>query len=83
VVHQQAALWAKHMLEAPGLSAAERIDAMYVRTIARPPRPEERADCLDFLSRQAEARGVAPDDPVVWADLAHVLFNLKEFIFLY
>jgi hypothetical protein len=80
-VHQQARRWAEHVLAQPGTSA-ERITAMYQRAFARPPRPDELEACVDFLQQQARRSGRSTGHPDVWADLAHVLFNVKEFIFV-
>ncbi len=62
---------------------------MYRAAFCRPPTKTELAACVEFLKRQGQinpATGQAKtgglDDPRAWADLAHVLFNAKEFIFL-
>ena len=59
---------------------------MYETAFARPPTDRELADAMRFLHEQARDQGLSPDaavaDPRVWADLAHVLVNVKEFIFL-
>jgi hypothetical protein len=73
-VHQQAALWGKRALTESG-TPEDRIRGMYLRAFGRPATDAECRRCLDFLERQ-------PGD-AAWADLAHVLFNAKEFIFLH
>jgi len=80
-VHQQAEVWAKRVLSRPG-PAGERVDGMYVNALGRPPTDDERAACLAFLEGQTKRYGVPADDARVWADLAHTLFNVKEFIFV-
>ena len=35
-----------------------------------------------FIKSQAEMEKVGQDDVKVWSDLAHTLFNVKEFIFV-
>jgi cytochrome c553 len=80
-VHQQAERWAQRML-AEEKSAAERVAAMYRLAFSRPPSQSEVAACLDFLDHQARLRGGKSADAAVWTDLAHALFNAKEFIFL-
>jgi hypothetical protein len=83
---EQARVWARGVLAAPGLTPPERITRMYLAAYARPPRASELADALAFLEHQGRELGVPPgawsDDARVWADLAHVLFNVKEFIFI-
>ena len=54
---------------------------MYEEAFSRPPTDDELSACLGFLKSQAKAAGKKPDDPEVWADLAHTLFNVKEFIY--
>ncbi len=79
-VVEQAAVWAKAL---PSSSpATERLRSMYLSAFAREPLPDENAEALLFLKEQASALNTSPDDPKVWADLAHVLFNVKEFIHL-
>ncbi len=76
-VIQQAELWAKRL---PGdASGDQRIAAMYLRAFARPPLPAEREAALSFLA--ASEPGKAPSARA-WSDLAHALFNTKEFIFI-
>jgi cytochrome c553 len=85
LAHQQAEVWARRVL-ARGRSAKERITGMYLSAFGRPPSDAEVAACLAFLEQQRKASGgrqsPGPDDLAVWKDLAHTLFNVKEFIFL-
>jgi hypothetical protein len=67
-VLQQAELWAKRVQALP---AADRIPAMYRAAFGRDPDANEVRDAREFL----DAGGT-------WADLAHVLMNAKEFIFV-
>ncbi len=78
LVHQQAQLWAKRVLAQPG-SAHERIVRMYESAFARPPMELELTACVDFLEHQTAAQSREED---AWTNLAHVLFNVKEFIFV-
>jgi hypothetical protein len=84
-VHQQAGLWAKRVLAVSG-TPAERIRTMYLTAFSRPPTETELAACLKFLGSQAQlqaqSNGKKLDEVGAWTDLAHVLFNAKEFIFL-
>ncbi len=79
-VLQQAELWAKRVLAAPG-TAGDRVRAMYATAFGRPPTKDELAAATEFVAGQAKEYGT-PDHPKAWADLAHVLFNAKEFIFV-
>ena len=87
-VHQQAELWAKRTLAHAGTTET-RIGRMYQSAFGRPPTAQEIAACKDFLHRQhqlASTSGSRPEDvasdPAVWKDLAHTLFNVKEFLFV-
>lgn len=84
-VLQQAELWAKKVLAEPNRTAEQRIAAMYESAYARPASDDEIAAALAFLDAQAKEYALpAPaDDLRVWTDLAHVLVNAKEFIFLH
>jgi len=85
-VHEQSLVWAKRIVADPSAAPEARIARMYREAFTRPPAPEELAACLAFLASQAEARGVRWEDDMrheaTWADLAHALFNAKEFIFI-
>jgi hypothetical protein len=78
-VHQQAQLWAKRILTQPG-ATRERIIRMYESAFTRPPTEAELAACVDFLEHHSATP--AQEALAAWADLAHVLFNVKEFIFV-
>jgi hypothetical protein len=80
-VVQQAEVWAKRVLAEPGRTDRERVVSMYEAAFAREPTADELADATAFLSARADEYG-KPNDPRAWADLAHVLFNAKEFIFV-
>ncbi len=80
-VHQQAELWAKRV-NAQGGSDRQRIQRMYVSAFGRPPTDAELSACFDFLEQQSARAGKQAEDPAVWTDLAHTLFETKEFIYL-
>jgi hypothetical protein len=84
-VLEQAKLWAKRVLAAPG-SPEEHLATMYLAAFARPPRAEETAAALAFLDEQASKYGAPAASRRgnfdAWTDLAQVLFNTKEFTFL-
>jgi hypothetical protein len=79
-VLQQADLWARRVLAAPG-SAEQRVRGMYESAFGRPPTAAELEAAAAFVADQSAEHG-KPDHPRAWADLAHVLFNAKEFIFV-
>jgi hypothetical protein len=57
---------------------------MFVAAFARPPRAEETARLANFARRSAELRGASAfmSCQPVWQDVAHAIFNLKEFIYV-
>jgi len=78
--------WAKSLLARRDLSPKQRITLMYETIFSRPPAAQELADAKAFLDQQGEAYGLKPSqrdsDPALWADLCHVLMNVKEFVFI-
>ena len=82
----QAAEWGRRLAEGEATSLDGRIAHMFVKVLARPPSEAERARVTDYLDAVAEERGVNTSlllyDAAVWQDVAHSLFNLKEFIFI-
>ncbi len=78
--------WATELLATADLSVEQRIDAMYLQAVARPATPSEKAEATGFLNTQG-ARLELPQSqrlssPLTWADLCHVIFNVKEFVFI-
>ncbi len=83
---QQAEVWAARLVKQPDAAPAERIDRMFVTALGRLPDKDQRQRFEQGLSRVAALRGVPAEEimrnPAVWTDLAHALFNLKEFIYI-
>ena len=81
-VQGEARRWARRILAGPERSSEDRIHGMYRAAFGRGPTSVELGAALGFLRDQAAAYGKIPGlEESVWADLAHVLFNVKEFIF--
>ena len=81
-VHQQAEMWAKRVC-ASDPAFPNRIRSMYQwPRSAADPTDEEMVACLEFLTAQAARYGTQIRMRKLWADLAHTLFNTKEFIYL-
>ena len=79
-VLQQADLWAKRVLEMKA-SNEDRVRAMYATAFGRSPTRDE-SDAALLLVKELSAEYGKPDHPKAWADLAHVLFTTKEFVFV-
>jgi hypothetical protein len=79
-VVEQAEFWARQAL-AGHSDANTRVQSMYVSAFGRPATAFEEQTALSFVEKQS--RQYPPGDVLrPWADLAHVLFNVKEFIFV-
>ena len=77
----QAKLWADRSLREVAGTAGERVESLYLTAFSRPPTAVERDDAIAFLDGQSALYG-RPDDPRAWADLCHVLINVKEFLYV-
>jgi hypothetical protein len=82
-VAKQAEQWGLRVV-AEEKDSRRRIEKMFVTAFARPAEEAEIDDILTFLGDQETRYGAGQnlDDPRAWADLAHVLFNSTEFIFV-
>ena len=79
--------WAERVLkEQPGLTPEHRIERLYLDAFTRSPTAAERSEALAFLQEQAKSYNLPADEwskhAQVWTDLCHVLFNVKEFVFV-
>ena len=75
-VLQQARLWSQDTQE---LDPTERIGAMYMRLLSRPPSDTEVDSALALIRDvQQVADGKATDGKEAWSILAHAMFNFKE-----
>jgi hypothetical protein len=84
-VMQQAEAFAQRVLADAKQPPAARVGEMYLLALSRPPEAGETERALAFLEEQAATYGQGVSwqaDPRVWRDLAHALFNLKEFLYL-
>jgi len=81
-VVQQAQLWAKRILDGPDATSSERIINAYRAAFGRIPNANEQQNAKIFLVTQAKAHGETTPAAKAWADLCHVLFNVKEFAFV-
>ena len=84
-VAEQADTWAQR-IAAMDLDTLGKIEYIYMSGLSRLPTPEEIASARSFLDDEAQRMGLgaeaAQNDPGLWAAYCHVVFNLKEFIYL-
>ena len=88
----QAEFWAKALIRQPDKDPQERITAMFRRAFSRNPDETELARWtkmarnLVTMHEGGANRSSTPGDIMasldVWKDLAHSMFNAKEFIYV-
>ena len=85
-VLQQARHWAARLLAEPHATDRARIAALHREALAREPRDEELDSLEAFVREQSRAHPDAADEAgrrlLAFTDLCHVVFNLKEFVFV-
>ncbi len=85
-VNQQAQAWAKRLTQTPG-TVAERVEQIYLESLGRPPLPAEVEKAEEFISSLAKDLKVdeaeISNSVEIWEQYCHLVFNLKEFVFLY
>ena len=78
--------WAGRLVTDGRTSVADRVDALFRETLGRAPTESDRENAIAAVHRLAAAHAVAESDLLasraVWKDAAHMIFNLKEFIFI-
>lgn len=86
LVIEMARQWATQLLAESSLSTEQRIERLYLAAFARQPSDAEKSDAIAFLESQGQRFAVPDqqrkDSPQAWVDLCHVLFNVKEFVFI-
>ena len=84
-VIQQAGIWADWCRATPTPVPA-RIEQMLFRGLGRPAQRDEVSQFVEFVDQLAELHGVNADEIIassaVWSDVAHTVFNLKEFTYI-
>ncbi|MCH9654103.1 MAG: PSD1 and planctomycete cytochrome C domain-containing protein [Planctomycetes bacterium] len=93
-VIQQAQLWGKRVftnadLQATDLQATDlqttndKIRWMYEAALSRLPTSEELSTASQFIQERTKQNPQVSDPSMIWAELGHVIFNLKEFIYIF
>ena len=85
-VINQAGFWADRLIESRAPTVEARLDSMFRTALGRLPDEAERARFTSLAKELAGLHKTAPDQILenreVWKDMAHAIFNLKEFIYL-
>lgn len=78
--------WSERVIKDGARSPEQRGEHMFKIAFGRPPTPEETARVVQLAERIAALRGEQRDNIVncqpAWQDVAHALFNCKEFIYV-
>ena len=80
LVIEMAKLWADGILSNPPETTEQRLDRLYLAAFARHPTPPEISEAAAFLNDQGADRRENQNE--AWKNLCHVLFNVKEFVFI-
>ena len=85
-VHAMAHAWARLVLEDTSTTVDQRLTQMVNRSLGRSPRESELRRLSkatnDFATiHQVESNDILKDQQV-WTDVAHMIYNFKEFIFI-
>ena len=71
-VREMANRWAESLIKVP---AADRLDVAYTAAYGRKPSASETKLAMEFIGKDI-------NDLTAWKDYCHVMFNVKEFIFI-
>jgi len=87
IVIEQAKRWSDRVLADSTQTADQRIDTMYLAAFARRASDREKSEAKSFLASYPGSPPDAKSDPnkasrEAWTDLCHVLFNVKEFVYV-
>ncbi|HWB11483.1 MAG TPA: PSD1 and planctomycete cytochrome C domain-containing protein [Pirellulales bacterium] len=82
----QAHVWAGRLARRGDSTVADRVTAMFQTALGRQPSEAEQQRFARGAVQLAALHGVAEADlltsEAVWADMAHVMFNLAEFVYV-
>ena len=85
-VLDQAGVWAERVIAQKAPTTGARLEAMFRAALGRLPDEAERARFTSLANEVASLHKVAAeklmDSQVVWKDVAHAIFNLKEFVYV-
>jgi hypothetical protein len=73
--------WGERLVGDGSADPAERIDRMFRAGLGRKPDADELAAWVEVATNIADSGSDPMTQPVVWTELAHAMFNTKEFIY--
>ncbi|MBM3290604.1 MAG: DUF1553 domain-containing protein, partial [Candidatus Hydrogenedentes bacterium] len=78
--------WGSRVVNDAAQSPEQRVQQLFAAAFARPPSDDETARVVRLAQQYAELRGAGPAAMLacapVWQDVAHALFNVKEFVYV-
>jgi len=80
-VNAQSEHWGKSLAAAKNQTVKERINRMFLRAFARKPSDAELKKWNKAFENFVSIDDAVNGSPKAWADLAHIMFNTKEFIY--
>lgn len=85
-VIQQSEVWADRLIAGSDASVRARLDRMFQAALGRLPRPADAARFEKTIQDLAVLYEVPPREMLksrlLWKDIAHAVFNVKEFIYV-
>ena len=85
-VAELAGHWSRELVQDGSVSAEARAAAMLQRALSRPASAAEVPGLVQLVQQSARLRGVESSglltSELVWADAAHAVFNLREFLYV-
>ncbi len=85
-VLDQAGFWADNLIKAQAPTVESRLDSMFRTALGRLPDEGERTRFAGLAKELVSLHKAAPEKILesreVWKDMAHAVFNLKEFTYL-
>ena len=85
-VWRQAESWGKHLAAGESITVSSRVRHMFFKALGREPTAQEASRAEAYLNAVIDQRGTREHlvltDRDVWTDLAHIIFNLKSFIYV-
>ncbi|MFI4876413.1 MAG: PSD1 and planctomycete cytochrome C domain-containing protein [Blastopirellula sp. JB062] len=85
LIYAEARRWGAQVARLPS-SRNDRIRVMFETALGRPPHAEEAAAAETYLQERAQQLQLPSDaadaDAELWGDLAHAIFNVKDFIYI-
>ncbi len=76
---QQAHRWAVSILKDENRSYEKRVQQIYLQAFSRKPTGKEIEQISGFVDKELKAGRSEID---IWSDVCHIMFNVKEFVFI-